>query len=300
MLLGKNVLMKLSDLPVYKIKRVMSEEDATALVGTTVPDYEPTCINEGIWIDEDTEEIVFVYFPMEEEVSLLRASVLNINYGETIRQSTGLKNKSRTFGMAPRKVFQRRESCRPTSLAYEQPEEHAVLVAFAEKFAKMYKEFAPDLYEQDKKNLAEAGLADEWRLTDDALWTSGVVNKASTLPYHRDGFNFATWSAMPVIRKEMKGGYLTLPEYNFTCSCRDGWVTFFAGYKYVHGVTPMTPKSADSYRYSIVYYALRGLKDCFTYAVETAKARESRTAREDNMARALKGEVDMPVLGKGK
>jgi hypothetical protein len=42
------------------------------------------------------------------------------------------------------------------------------------------------------------------------------------------------------------------------------------------------------------------LKDCFTYAVETAKARESRTAREDNMAKALKGEVDMPVLGKGK
>lgn len=292
--------MKLSELPVHKIKRVLSEEDATKLVGTVVPDYEPTCLDAGIWIDEDTQEIVFVYFPMEEEVSLLRNAVLNIQYGETIRQSTGLKNKSRTFGMAPRKVFQRRESCRPTSLAYEQPEEHSVLVAFAEKFAQMYKEFAPDLYEQDKKNLADAGLADEWRLTDDALWTSGVVNKASTLPYHRDGFNFATWSAMPVIRKEMKGGYLTLPEYNFTCSCRDGWVTFFAGYKYVHGVTPMTPKSADSYRYSVVYYALRGLKDCFTYAVETAKARDSRTNREDNMARALKGEIEMPVFGKGK
>jgi hypothetical protein len=42
------------------------------------------------------------------------------------------------------------------------------------------------------------------------------------------------------------------------------------------------------------------MKDCFTYAVETAKARESRTAREDNMARALKGEIASPVLGKGK
>lgn len=289
--------MNLSELPVHRIKRVMSEEDASALVGTVVPDYEPNCTEAGIWIDDDTEEVIFVYFPMEEEVELLRASVLNINYGTTIRQSTGLKNQSRTFGMAPRKIFQKRESCRATSLAHEQPNEHAVLIAFAEKFAQMYKEFAPELYAADAKALADNNVADEWRMTDDALWTSGVVNKASTLPYHRDGFNFATWSAMPVIRRKMKGGYLTLPEYNFTCSCRDGWVTFFAGYKYVHGVTPMTPSASDSYRYSIVYYALRGMKDCFTFAVETAKARESRTNREDNMAKALKGEIPMPQIG---
>ena len=65
----------------------------------------------------------------------------------------------------------------------------------------------------------------------------------------------------------------------------------------MHGVTPMTPSAKDSYRYSIVYYALRGMKDCFTFAVETAKARESRTNREDNMAKALKGEIPMPQIG---
>jgi hypothetical protein len=37
------------------------------------------------------------------------------------------------------------------------------------------------------------------------------------------------------------------------------------------------------------------MKDCFTYAVETAKAKESRTAREDNMAKVLKGEADETV-----
>lgn len=289
--------MKLSDLPVHKIKRVMSADDASNLVGTVVPDNEPNCNEAGIWIDEETDEIVFVYFPMEEEVELLRASVLNIDYGTIVRQTTGIRNKSRTFGMAPRKVYQRRESCRPTSLAHEQPDEHAVLVAFAKKFGQMYQEFAPELFAKDTAALKEAGLADEWRMSDDALWTSGVINKSSTLPYHRDSFNFETWSAMPVVRRQMKGGYLTFPEYDFTCSCRDGWVTFFAGYKYVHGVTPMSPKADDAYRYSIVYYALKGMKDCFTYAVETAKARESRTAREDNMAKVLKGEVSAPILG---
>jgi len=289
--------MKLSELPVFRIKRVMTAEEATEMVGTSVPNLEPNCNQAGIWVDDDTEEVVFVYFPMEEEVNLLRASVLNIKYSATTRQSTGLRNKSRTFGMAPRKVYQRRESCRPTSLAHEQPDEHAVLIAFAEKFANLYKEFAPDLYAQDQKNLTEAGLDNEWRMTDDALWTSGVVNKSSTLPYHRDGFNFATWSAMPVIRRQMDGGYLNFPEYDLTCSCRDGWVTYFAGYKYVHGVTPMTPKTKDAYRYSIVYYALRGMKDCFTYAVETAKAKESRTHREEQMAEVLKGNAEAPVIG---
>jgi hypothetical protein len=260
-----------------------------------VEDMEATCNDAGIYVDEETDEIIFVYFPMEEEVNLLRRSVLNIKYGSTKRQSLGIENLSRTFGMAPRKIFQRRESCRPTTLANEQPNEHAVLVAFAEKFAKMFKEFAPEVYEHDVKALADAGVDNEWRMTDDALWTSGVVNKSSTLPYHRDGFNFATWSAMPVIRRDMKGGYLHLPEYNLTCACRDGWVTFFAGYKYVHGVTPMTPLKEDAYRYSIVYYALRGMKDCFTYAVETARGAENRTKREEQMVKVLKGESDLQV-----
>lgn len=287
--------MNLADLPIIKTKRVMAEDEASALVGKMVEEMEPTCIDAGIYVDEDTDEIIFVYFPMEEEVNLLRRSVLNIKYGSTKRQSLGIENLSRTFGMAPRKIFQRRESCRPTTLANEQPNEHAVLIAFAEKFAKMFKEFAPDIYEHDVKALADAGLDDEWRMTDDALWTSGVVNKSSTLPYHRDGFNFATWSAMPVIRRDMKGGYLNLPEYNLTCACRDGWVTFFAGYKYVHGVTPMTPMKEDAYRYSIVYYALRGMKDCFTYAVETARGGENRTKREEQMVKVLKGESDLQV-----
>jgi hypothetical protein len=282
--------MNIADLPIIKIKRVMSEEETSELVGTMVENLEANCNEAGIYVDEDTDEIILAYFPMEEEVNLLRRSVLNIKYGSTKRQSLGIENLSRTFGMAPRKVFQRRESCRPTTLAGEQPNEHAVLVAFAEKFAKMFKEFAPDLYEHDVKALAEAGLENEWRMTDDALWTSGVVNKSSTLPYHRDGFNFATWSAMPVIRRDMKGGYLNFPAYDMTCACRDGWVLFFPGYKYVHGVTPMTPVKKDAYRYSIVYYALRGMKDCFTYAVETARGGENRTKREEHMAAVLKGE----------
>jgi len=44
-----------------------------------------------------------------------------------------------------------------------------------------------------------------------------------------------------------------------------------------------------------VYYALRGMKDCFTYAVETARGSENRTKREEQMAAVLKGESDLQV-----
>jgi hypothetical protein len=290
--------MKLSDLPVIEIKRIMTEDDATKLVGSKVPDIEPTCNDAGIYVDADTKDPLFAYFPMEEEVNLLRRAVLNIKYGSTVRQSTGSTNSSRTFGMAPRKAMHHRESCRPTTLAGEQPEEHAVLVAFAVKFGKMFKEFAPHLFAADTKVLEKSGIDNEWKMTDDALWTSGVVNKSSSLPYHRDGFNYETWSAMPVVRRSMRGGYLHFPEYGLTCACRDGWVTFFPGYKYVHGVTPMTPIAKDAYRYSVVYYALRGMKDCFTYAVETALGMETRTKREEQMVAVLKGEAEFPDFAK--
>jgi hypothetical protein len=50
----------------------------------------------------------------------------------------------------------------------------------------------------------------------------------------------------------------------------------------------MHTSAKDGYRYSIVYYALRGMKDCFTFAVETAKGAENRTKREEKMAEDLK------------
>jgi hypothetical protein len=290
--------MKLADLPIIPIKRVMTSDEATERVGTTVEPREANVREAGIYVDADTNEPFLAYFPMEEEVSLLRRSVLNIKYSTTRRSGMGFDNQSRTFGMAPRKTMQQRESCRPTSLANEQPEEHSVIVAFADKFARMFKEFAPDLFENDNNVINDSGIDQEWRMTDDALWTSGVINKSSQLPFHRDGFNYETWSAMPVIRKGMNGGYLQFIEYDAVIACADGWVLFFPGYKYVHGVTPMEARRPDAYRYSIVYYALRGMKDCFTFAVETAQGKVKRTERETHMAKVLTGEAESKVKPK--
>jgi hypothetical protein len=287
------------DLPVVKVKRVIEKKAAREFRGDVVLDLAPDITEAGIYVDEDTNEPFLVYMPMEEDmVPELRAAVRGVKYSSSgvTRQQMGIENHSRTFGMAPRKPFQTREACRPTSLSYEQPEIHDVLVRTADRLSQMMRQIAPEVYDNDK--VETNAVADEWRISEDSLWTSGVINKTSTLPYHYDGNNFDMWSAMPVVRRGIRGGALSMPEYGVTVECRDGWVLFFPGYRYLHGVTPIAHVTKDAYRYSVVYYCLRGMKDCFTYAVEQAEARKKRTAREVGLASAVKGDTEFKVGNK--
>lgn len=265
---------------IHRVQRVMTTDQAKAMIGDPVADKEPTCTAPGIYVDSETEQPIFVYLPMPRMVPELRRAVLDLKMASTVR-ANGMANVSRTFGMAPRKPMMRREACTATTMSIEQPESHQVLVDLAEVFTQMMRELLPEVTEHD--HLVVEQVLPEWRMTDDALWTSGVVNRSAALPYHLDRANFNTWSAMPVIRRHMRGGYLDIPEYDLVCACRDGWVTFFLGQALVHGVTPMTPVRKDAYRYSVVYYAMKGMKDCFTVAVEQARARETRGEREAHM-----------------
>lgn len=284
------------DLPVIEVKRVIDKKVAREKKGEIVPDIEPDIKEAGIYVDADTKEPFLVYMPMPDDmVPELRNAVRDVRYSATgvTRQNSGIQNNSRTFGMAPRKPFQTREACRPTSLSYEQPDVHKVLERTADRLSQIMRQIAPEVYDADKAETSE--VSDEWRISEDSLWTSGVINKTSTLPYHYDGNNFDMWSAMPVIRRGTRGGALSMPEYGITVECRDGWVLFFPGFRLLHGVTPIAHVTKDAYRYTVVYYCLRGMKDCFTYAVEQAEARKRRTEREVGLASAVKGETEFKI-----
>lgn len=270
-------------LPTFEIKRVLTKEQADAVVGEKVLDQQPNVNEAGIYRDADTGEAILVYAPYPKPVTALRKAVTDTNYSTTLR-SSGTRNVSRTFGFTTRSAVLQREACTPTSLAWESPEAQMTLNQTAEDLATFLLEELPEVYEQNYREIQN--VLPEWRMTDDALWTSGVINQSSALPYHRDGANFDTWSAMPVVRRGMDGGHLHMPEYDITINCRDGWALYFNGYAYVHGVTPMAPRAKDGYRYSIVFYAKRGMKDCHTYAVEVGEARARRKDREAGMATA--------------
>jgi hypothetical protein len=270
----------MSKLPEFLIDRVLNKEQADEVVGAKVEALEPNVNEAGIYRDRETGEAILVYAPYPASITPLRKAVLDTNYSTTLRAS-GTRNVSRTFGFTNRSAVLQREACTPTSLAWESPEASITLNETAEVLGDYLREQLPEVFEHDMNELEQ--VLPEWRMTEDALWTSGVINQSSALPYHRDGSNFDTWSAMPVVRRGMDGGNLHMPEYGITINCRDGWALWFNGYAYVHGVTPMSPRAKDGYRYSIVFYAKRGMKDCHTYAVELGEARARRQGREEGM-----------------
>ena len=270
----------MAKLPEFQIKRVLNKEDANEVVGLPVEEKIPNVSEAGIYRDADTGEAILVYAPYPEAITKLRKAVLDTSYTTTLRAS-GTKNASRTFGMTTRSAVLKREACTPTSLSWEAPEAQMVLNETAEVLGGYLRDQLPEVFDNDMKILEQ--ILPEWRMTEDSLWTSGVINQSSALPYHRDGSNFDTWSAMPVIRRGMDGGDLHMPEWDITINCRDGWALWFNGHAHVHGVTPMKTRSKDGYRYSIVFYAKRGMKDCHTYALEIGEARSKRQEREFGM-----------------
>jgi hypothetical protein len=272
--------------------RVLSRAEASTLVGFRVEPQPVTVTTATIARDAATGDPVYAYLPVDG-VAGLRRAVLATPWQETFRATSGKRNASRVFGYSPRKVATRRESCNRTALAREAPDTHRVLVDWSARLGETLRAELPEVA-ADGETQAQRVLP-EWRLGEAEPWTSGVVNRTSELPYHRDGFNLPVWSAMPVVRRGVAGGYLHIPEYGAVVECRDGWALFFPGYDLVHGVTPMRTTTDGGYRISVVYYALSGMKDCFTAAVETAHGQSSRSQRERDMAgRLARGDRGIP------
>lgn len=276
-------------------RRVATAEEATSLVGTAVQATEPnipspkTSDDRTVIVDPDKGEVIGIITKLDKDWTRdLRRSVTAIEMGSVARMGGRMAGGGRTFGWSPKRVMNGRETCRAASAAMNFPSQHEVLASLSKHLTETFDELLPDRAAADHAVLS--GVLEDWKMEEGALWTSGVINKSATLPYHRDGMNFHTWSAMPSLRFGMNGGHLHLPEYDITFPVRDGEVTWFCGKDLVHGVTPMEIKKkvVGAYRYSIVYYALSGMKDCRTFAEETTISAQLRTEREVRMADELR------------
>lgn len=267
-------------IPVYR-KATVTE--ASSMIGDTVPDRKANVKGPAVFTDAESGEVVAAYLPLEN-VSRIRRLLPKLTYGG-LQRSNNYNSRSQTFGYQPRRPLRLRESCSTSQTTIQNPEIQAELDKLADQCARAMKKFAPEIVETDKQTLED--VLPEWKMGEEKLWTSGVINHTAQLPYHRDNFNYPVWSAMPVLRRGVRGGHLHIPEYDLVVPCQDSYALFFKGKEFVHGVTPMTKKQEDGYRFSIVFYALRGMKDCYTHAVETQYGQKKRSQREREIAKRL-------------
>lgn len=268
-----------------ELRRVLDHKQLRAeLAGQRVPELPATVTDETMITDAATGEPVALYLPVGSCPDL-RWAARSARRATVFRSGQGYRSTTSTFGQAPRRPTIQREGCRSSRMRRDQPRQHAVLEAWAARLQATLAELLPVAVDE---SVAEASaILPEWRLRADTLWTSGVINDTVAMPYHTDRANFDVWSAMPVLRRGITGGHLHLADYNAVIECRDGWCVWWPGYRIVHGVTPITRREADGYRVTVVYYALRGMKDCATSALETQRAREKRTERERRAAATL-------------
>lgn len=239
-------------------------------------------------VDEETGRVVALYCkPKNEEErfdDLFEACSATKFTKDT--RTNGLQTTSRIFGYNPRNAI-RKDFCSAASFANDQPELHKRVLAAGLLAAKYYAIHNPELYENHLKTTQEK-IVDDYKIPE-VPFTSGIINDNNPLCYHFDSGNFKdVWSSMIVLKRQIAGGFLAMPEYDVLCEVSDKSIFYFDGQSILHGVTPITKRSKNARRFSVVYYSLKAMWDCKPLREEVARARMRRQQVEERRARGEK------------
>ncbi|WDF55260.1 hypothetical protein [Mucilaginibacter sp. KACC 22063] len=213
------------------------------------------CIYEG-------GNLIAIYKKAEFDLTEVRSACLNLKFGKVQRQS-GILTKTLTINASARNAS-RSDYCRHTKFRQNHPELHDVFLKYGRLMSKPYKKyFKPQYAKQVVANFSKGGVNASYRISG-TPFTSGVINKNTSLGYHKDRLNTKDGlSCMLILKSAVSGGELILPELNIAFACQDGYILLFDGQRFYHGVTPIiTPQNGLAYRYTIVYYNNNGMRLC--------------------------------------
>lgn len=235
-------------------------------------------------VDETTGELIAFVTPIADNfgVGALVDRLAKIKWSNANEfRLSGFNNAHRTFGYSAPVPLRRRWGCAPCGFNREEPEVAQQTARVASELWRLFELHAPERA-KTHDDLVRQAIHPDW-LWGQAPWTSGIVNRTASLPYHRDAGNLKdAWSGQLVLRRRATGGYLHLPECDLYLRCANRSALVFAGQANWHGVTPITATDPRSYRYSMVFYAKAGCRDCGPAADEPHRAALARTAREES------------------
>ena len=214
----------------------------------------------------------------------------------SMQRASGIKAKEQWFGYIPPDTLKRRYAINRSGLYKKNAELGFMLEALTPVMWNALREIAPEQTQAHEELVAENIHRDWW--LGDCPFTSGIINHTNVLPYHKDSGNLqGSWSMMLALRKGDEGGALHIPEYNETLAIPDCSVTFFNGQKYWHGVTPISLRDRDAYRFTMVWYVKDRIKYCLSReeelhrAASTAtKGNKSVTAKRKSVAEAKRNQ----------
>ena len=243
-------------------------------------------------IIKEGDKVKAVYLRLPPVPLKFREAIINQHYGKA-RRTAGLITYSKIFGSSPREQI-RKDYCSTTAFARDDPDGHAAVCQYGAKLSEYYQEYCPEVF-QFHNELVQDKVRDDW-VIEKSPFTSGIINKNNALNYHFDRGNFSdVYSNMVALKHNVRGGYLSMPEYNVGLEIADNSVLFFDGQKILHGVTPITYLNRDSYRFTIVYYSLKAMWKCESPEMELERIKRRKTEREIKRYKRLKGELPQEI-----
>ena len=218
----------------------------------------------------------------------------------SMQRASGIKAKEQWFGYIPPDTLKRRYAINRSSLYKKNPELGATLEGLTPVLWNALKEIAPDQTAAHEELVAEHIHQDWW--LDGAPFTSGIINHTNVLPYHKDSGNLqGSWSMMLALRKGDEGGALHIPEYGETLAIPNCSITFFNGQRYWHGVTPISLRDPNAYRFTLVWYVKDRIKFCLSREEELSRAARFATKgnKGGNPRRKIIAEAKRNANGEG-
>lgn len=238
-------------------------------------------------VREDTRlvangKVIAIYLKIPKRACVeMRNIARNTKFTKSNRVS-GVPTQSTVYGSLPRTAV-RVDYCRFSASSKKERSYFESSFKFSEYIDEIYKEHLPEAQEFNREAI-DSTVHSDWRVNETPFTTCNFnVNHA--IKYHRDSGNFKNvYSNVLILKEGVTSGELVFPEFDIAFEQSDCALGIFDGQRWMHGVMPIERKHAKSYRASIVFYALSGMKNCYPYKAELERFKNKRTEREKQRA----------------
>ena len=210
-----------------------------------------------------------------EHLALLSSCTKQAKCSKSSR-TNGVNQMSAVYGALPR-VAVREDYCRFSAQTKAQPEVFYGLAKVGNYLWDFYRRTFPAVAD-DFEKFTES-IQDDWKKTG-TPFTTVNVNKNFAIGYHKDAANFGgVYSNVLITKKNADGGYFVMPQFRLALKQSHGAMLVIDGVNIPHGVTPITPTSANWERSSVVFYTLSNLQHCLPKSEELLRSKVKATER---------------------